>query len=1308
MTHVVRCSSILFLPSPFSCNSCLSWLAILLFFAASTTSSFAADTDQLAFFENNIRPLLIERCIKCHGPKKAESGLRLDTIATVLKGGDSGPAVIPGQPDDSLIIKAVRHQDDLQMPPDDKLDDREIAAIARWIQGGAVWPAGMMLGGGGPSVRGGPITDEERGFWSFQTIADPQPPPVEAVAAEPSPPTGRASQPGQIRNDIDRFVMAKLREAGLKPMRPADKRLLLRRATFDLTGLPPTPQHIQAFLADDSPAAFETAVDRLLRTQAYGERWGRHWLDVVRYADTAGETGDYPTPLSYKYRNWVINAFNADKPYDQFVREQIAGDILGERMINRLTANRRRVRGEDEAEAHASALRFNDEERERYKEMLTATGFIAISRRFGFDVENYHHLTIQDTIDTVGQAFLGLSLGCARCHDHKYDPVNTADYYAWYGIFDSTRYSFPGSEEKKRPYDSFPVLPPTEAKQIKLAFDASLAKTDARIQELEEAKKALALKLAAGANSSGFAGFELQPLGQSPIAPLGILGEVAAAESAQSPYENVFPVGTRGLAMPGTPNNDAFGQPIAPAHTSSLTPRLYYNIDFRHVSANGNANGAYRFYLGRGPGNSAAVEMGASATKFYVKNGASYEIIRELELGKWYSLQLTLDLRAKRFSGTIGVPGDLTKFESKSFTDGWDGTIDRTFVDRYGPAGGVTPARELDNLAVSTSPFLPPGESIRDHAQRQASARWKTLIEQRRLIHRGENRDGHPGFHVWHGDALPVVGVNTSGEIRKVPGTVPPGKLVVHPAEKDGAGLAWRSPLAGKVKITGTVQDAHDCGDSIAWFIDRLGAEGLQAVASGATEQNGSQTIQVPEVTVQPGDFLQLAIMPKQHYGCDLTQIELTIEEVGGKRTWNLLEDVVGDFLESNPQDDGFENPETWLFYRVATDRGAEFGESLLSDSNSHDLLALREQSEKLNAELGELSSRRDELQATGPYEVVYAAIEKDETKDAQIRIRGNRRNLGDEVPRKNLDILGGDPLPAAAGSGRLELANWLTREENPLLARVMVNRVWQHHFGRGLVGTENDFGARGERPTHPELLDWLATRFQESGYSIKSLHRLIMASAAYQRSSDYDARAADVDPDARLLWRQNRRRLSAEEIRDAMLFVSGGLDPSMGGEHPFPAVDTWGFTQHAPYYGVYPTNRRSVYLMQQRLKRHPFLALFDGADPNVSTARRELTTVPTQSLYLMNSEFIHVQAAGLAKRVMSDASDAAARVGLMFQVAIARRPSEDELADALQFLSSYIEALATSETAQEDRQLAAWSGLARTMLTRNDFLFVD
>jgi len=555
---------------------------------------------------------------------------------------------------------------------------------------------------------------------------------------------------------------------------------------------------------------------------------------------------------------------------------------------------------------------------------------------------------------------------------------------------------------------------------------------------------------------------------------------------------------------------------------------------------------------------------------------------------------------------------------------------------------------------------------------------------------------------------VPFVAVNTTGETLKLPSMVPPGKLVAHPQNKEGVGIAWRSPIAGRVRVLGRVKDAQDCGDSVAWFIDHLSSVGLKQVAHGAIERKGIQSIKPQELDIKAGEFIQLAIMPKTGYGCDTTEVEWTIEQVGRKRRWNLVDEVIGDFLKSNPLPDRLGNPSVWFFYQVDRDRGEPFVPTLPAELAKTNQAEQQRRLARTEQRLTELRAQRKRMKSSGPNEFVYAAIDKDQPKNARIQIRGNRRKFGDEVPRKNLEILGNDPLPSGAGSGRLQLAVWLTRESNPLMARVMVNRIWQHHFGRGLVATENDFGARGQRPTHPQLLDWLASRFKESGYSVKAMHRLIMASAAYQRSSDFDARAFGMDPDAKLLWRFNRRRLSAEEIRDAMLLISGDLDPTMGGEHPFPPVKKWGFSQHAPYYGVYPTKRRSVYLMQQRLKRHPFLALFDGADTNVSTARRELTTVPTQALYLMNNKFVHERAAGLARRVLAGANDEPSRTRLAWQLALGRAPTSDELTGVFAFMKQYAEAVAKSDRSKEPVEMKVWSALARTILTRNEFLFVD
>ncbi|WP_417740250.1 DUF1553 domain-containing protein [Rosistilla oblonga] len=1046
----------------------IAFLAVTFVLSAWNVSPLRADEVSSApsdGFENSIRPLFITHCIECHGPRKAESGLRFDTRDTLLQGGDGGPAISLEKPHESLILQALRHQDGLEMPPDKPLPEAEIAAVEAWIRAGAPWPEGVVLGGTGTSLRGGAITDQERAFWSFQPIRDPQPPTV-------------VDPPGL--SEIDRFVMRKLKEMDLKPSPPASRRDWIRRATLDLTGLPPTPKQVQSFLDDRSETAEADRIEQLLASSAYGERWGRHWLDVVRYADTAGETADYPTPLSYKYRNWVIDALNADLPYDQFVMQQIAGDVMANAMLA----------GSDPDSLDADQLR-------RYSKLLTATGFIAISRRFGFDVENYHHLTIQDTIDVLGQATLGLTLGCARCHDHKFDPVNIEDYYAWYGIFASTKYSFPGSEEKRRPYDLVPDVPPAVLAQRQREIDLQMASIESQQQPVAEQLTQLNAQIQQASGTSQFFGFEEFELGKPPSQPYLALGSATITAASQSPFANVFRYGDRGIAFPSDTQNNAFGMTLVEAFNAESTPRIEYSVDFRNTSIANQGQGAYRFYVGHGPGTSAAIELAANATTFFVKDGAQYRPIADLKMGQWYNVHVVLDLRSQRFEGTLTSGSETSTFSVQSFTSNWDGIVDYTFVDRYGPGSGETPAHEIDNLIVSATP------------------------------------------------------------------------------------LASNSPLA--------VEKALPADAAI-------------------------------------------------------------------------------------------------------------------------DLPRMFQQRRELQAIAEALQQQRDRL-AVGPVaaeDQIYGAMEQSTAVNCRVQLRGEPTRLGVEVRRRNLEIFGGETVHSDAGSGRLQLARWIVSDKNPLFARVMVNRIWQQHFGRGLVGTENDFGTRGELPTHPELLDWLASRFRDSGYSIKAMHRLIMTSDAYRRSSGFDSDASKVDPESRLLWRFNLRQLSAEEIRDAMLQASGNLDPSRGMAHPFPAVESWGFSQHNPFYALYESNRRSVYLMQQRLKRHPFLGLFDGADTNVSTARREMTTVPTQALFLMNSEFVHEQSAAFADRVLGEFDNDAARIDRAHWIALSRPATASEQDEAVRFLNAYRVAVSTSSMPLDVADRTAWQAYLRTLISRNEFLYVD
>lgn len=1015
------------------------WRVVLVIVAWSggvSAAEQAADPDAVAAFENEVRPLLTARCVKCHGPKKQESGLRLDGRDAALRGGDGGPALVPGKPDESLLVKAVRHEDDLQMPPGVRLKDEQIAALTRWISRGAAWPDDAK----GVAARRGGVTPEDRAFWSFRP-----------VVVQPAP---AVRDREWLRTAVDPWVLAALEARGLKPVGPADRRTLIRRATFDLTGLPPTPEEVDDFAADAAADAFARVVDRLLASPAYGERWGRHWLDLVRYADTAGETADYPVREAYRYRDYVVAAFNRDIPYDEFVRDQVAGDVLA-----------------------------GSGPRDAYAGRVTATGFLAISRRFGFDSENYQHLTIQDTIDTTGQTFLGLTIGCARCHDHKYDPISARDYYALYGIFESTRYPFPGSEQKPNLRAMASLSPPAETEASRQAFSREFAAVEGALEALKAGRPAIKLRTLDDMDGD----FEVQ--GQSSGGSLGYLvapwmfeGRPEVTPRAQSPFTNLtHRAGSVGITFPGDAGDHRIGQAMHPARTAKTHDRLFLNLDFRLARPTAVAPGSYRISLGHGPGRSPAVEVSIRGKAVRVRDGDHHDTVRPLKSDTWYNLQLAIDLKTRTYSGAVGVPGDLSAFSDKAFAPGWDGTIDDLLVDGRGDSEGVRPALDLDNLVVRDAAF-------------------------------------------------------------------PPVSL----------------PAVPKAPDTATAKDA-------------------------------------------------VALAARRHA----------------------------------------------------------------------------------------------ELVERGPSDRAYAVAEGT-PHDARIQKRGEPGKPGDVVPRRFLEVLGGDPLPpGAAGSGRLQLAQWLTRPGNPLTARVMVNRIWKDHFGNGLVATENDFGRRGKAPTHPGLLDDLAHRFTAGGWSVKAIHRLIMLSATYQLSGDHEPKAAAVDPGAEMLWRFPRQRLDAEAIRDTMLALGSGLDRSPGGPHPFPPVGV-AFTQHNPFDALYETDRRSIYLMTQRSKRHPYLALFDGADPNSGTAKRAVTTVPTQALFFMNDPFVHDRAAGFARRLTAEQPDDAGRVRLAYRLAMAREPRVEEFARASEFLGQYRQRLRDSGAPPDRQEALCWAAFARTLFASNEFLFID
>ena len=827
--------------------SALSWSVFSTVSAAEPQSG--TDSQKIEFFEKKIRPLLIENCINCHSAENGgKGGLRVDDRNGLIEGGGRGKGIVPGQPQQSLLIKAVKHQNGLEMPPKKQLTDEQIADLEKWILDGAAWPAEEV-----PEDLGRPKPEYEtlrKEHWAWQPIGPVTLPPV--------------ANETFVFNDIDRFILARLTEAGLQPVRDADKTSLIRRVTFDLTGLPPTPDEISKFVEDAASDAFEKIVDRLLKSAAFGERWGRHWLDVARYGESTGSARNIPYPHAWRYRDYVIDAFNSDKPFNQFLREQIAGDLL--------PAN---SPGEK-------------------AEQLIATGFLAIgvkdvNQRFKvrFTMDN-----IDEQIDTVSRAVLGLTVSCARCHDHKFDPIPSSDYYALAGIFHSS-------------------------------------------------------DLCAGVRSK---------------------------------------MGGGGLDY--------------------YDSAMLLNVG---VDAKPDPNAAQKL---------------AEAQKAFDEAKAAFEAIR-------------------------GTP------------------------------------------------------------------------------------------------------------------------------------------------------------------------EGLALGPNGRPKQ-------------------QMARQKMNRAQQDLTA--LTDPAVLGK--------------------------------------------------------------------------------------VAYGVREGNNIGDTEIRIRGEAEKHGPKVPRGFISVVNVPDVPKINPnqSGRLELAQWLSSDQNVLTRRVITNRIWQRLFQRGIVSTVDNFGLNGDRPTHPELLDYLSTQFVKNGWSVKKLVRTIVLSHTYRLSADSVPANVAVDPANRYFWRHTPRRLDAEEIRDAALAASGKLNltrPEGSAARNFKVIemrhngpDARGLSDQAS-----ASLHRSVYLPLVRGVTPRSLEVFDFAEQGMVTGQRDTTTVPTQSLYMLNDPFVRRQALALAERLVqtSDVNEAD-RVHLAYRLAFSRTASSEEIDQAAQYIA-YVEGVAREAFAAADavaaekeaaaslaaaNQAVAWTNASETSAAAN------
>lgn len=1123
-----------------------------------TISSFASDNQddqftpqQIEFFENKIRPLLVEHCFECHSQhvSYAEGSLYLDSRQGLVRGGDSGPTIDLENRSESLFLKAINYDGLFEMPPSSKLPQSEIDLLTEWIKMGAPWPVAeideKLIG---PAFN---IDTLKAEHWCWHP---PQSPEVPAV-----------DEPNWNRSTIDRFIYHQLSQQGLDPNSTADRSTLIRRAYFDLIGLPPTPTQVQAFVADKDADAFEKVVDQLLDSPHFGERWARHWMDLVRYAETYGHEFDFPIHDAYQYRDYLIRAFNEDVPYDQFVKEHIAGDLLANPRLNR---------------------------DERFNESILGTGFWFLGEAVHapVDVRADQAGRIDNQIDVVTKTFLGLTVACARCHDHKFDAISAADYYALAGFLQSSR------------RQNLMLDPDQKIAALNRELTGLLNDCDDRAKQIFES----------------FQTIDPTELSQPITALLDSARELAIEiETSHSGSST---------ESPDLPQK----QDMNLLQSLMSDPQRWQSVASRSRIAPEKLAAWYRGLL--------AEEVATPSHPMFPIRQIVFEWIE--------NPQAELKEIVQKIAGQIQAVADQsTQFRSGSrlFTR-FHPTEDANWFTT-GSAFDYTQAVAADS--VSNSLLLPPG-----------------------LAHSGR------------------LGSRQHGVLRS------PTFIIEHPQ------IHYRL-LAEKVKI-------------------RLIIDGF--------EMDIFQPLLFEGMAFDPdtkGKFVwQTQAGALQNYLGHRAYIEI-IDQGDG---FGAVDEIwfSNGLAPTDPPSPLAEKTLVWLSSagdELSHEVAVRLAEELLSDSEEliSDQVAMinwmiehqltPSEITTMAFDLRRNKARLQQVQQNLPFPRMAVGITDGSPIDEYLFIRGNHRNLGPVVQRDVLTALRSDNHPEEPefeGSGRLYWAETLTSPDHPLTSRVIVNRLWQHLMGRGIVPSVDNFGVLGETPSHPELLDYLAIDFAQNGWSIKRTIKQIMLSRVYQLASESTEINQQRDPDNRWYHRANVRRLEGEAIRDAMLFLSGNLDPTLFG--PSIPVHLTSFMQgrgrphnSGPLDG---NGRRSIYQEVRRNFLSPFMLAFDTPIPFNTIGQRTESNVPAQALILLNSPFVQQQARDWAEKILANDAEVQDRIESLYQQAFARSPSEMEIEQGVRFLQTQAAARNLPPDAMS-HQIDLWADYCHVLFNTKEFIFI-